>query len=76
MLSVLGTGTWKHWDINLAEATWLVKSIEPAKHHGKHPQTQPPCTVGGDKVSVTHIGKWLGRQCGLLLPWENHRITE
>jgi len=72
VLRELGTGTWKHWDINLAEVTWLVYSIETAKHLGKHPQTKPPCIMGGGKVPVgtLHIGKWLGRQCGLFLPWE------
>jgi len=58
---MLGTGTWKHWDINFAEATWLVNSIKLAKHRGEHPQTKPPWTVGADEVSVAHTGKcWEG----------------
>ncbi|KAK4807039.1 LOW QUALITY PROTEIN: hypothetical protein QYF61_018380 [Mycteria americana] len=60
MLRALGNGAWKHWDINLAEATWLVNTRGSDNRPGPA-QTKPLYTVGGDKVPVVHIGKWLGK---------------
>ena len=67
MLRALGNGTWKHWDTNLAEATWLVNSRGSANRPGPA-QTKPLHTVGGDKVPVVHMGKWLGKAAWIASP--------
>ena len=60
MLRVLGNGAWKHWDINLAEATWLVNTRGSANWPGPV-QTKPLPTAEGDKVPILHIRNWLGK---------------
>lgn len=56
----LGNRAWKHWEANVAEATWLVNTRRSANRAGPA-QTKPLHTVGGDKVPVLHTGKWLRR---------------
>ena len=67
MLRALGNGAWKHWDTNLAEATWLINTRGSANRPGPA-QTKPLHTVGGDKVPVVHMGKWLGKAVWIAPP--------
>uniref|UniRef100_A0A8B9VM15 ribonuclease H n=1 Tax=Anas zonorhyncha TaxID=75864 RepID=A0A8B9VM15_9AVES len=60
MLRALGAGTWKHWDINLPEATWLVNNRGSESRPGPA-KTKPLHTVGEAKVPVVHVGKWMGK---------------
>lgn len=66
---LLGNGTWKHWDANSAEVTWLVNARGYANCTNPA-QTKPTDTVGGYKVPALHTGKWLGKSAWILLPWE------
>lgn len=52
---------------NLAEATWLVNTRGSAVHPGSA-QTKPLHTVGGHKVPVVYIGKWLGKAVWIAPP--------
>ena len=60
MLRALGAGTWKHWDINLPEATWLVNNRGSESRPGPA-KTKPLHTVGEAKVPVVHVGKRMGK---------------
>jgi len=60
MLRALGAGTWKHWDRNLPEATWLVNNRGSDSRSGLA-ETKPLRTVGEAQVPVVHVGKWMGK---------------
>lgn len=67
MLRALGNGACKHWDTNLAEATWLLNTRGSANHSGPA-QTNPLHIVGEDKVPILHIGKWLEKSVWISPP--------
>jgi len=60
MLRALGAGTWKQWDTNLPEATWLVNNRGSDSRAGPA-ETKPLHTVKGAKVPVVHVGRWMGK---------------
>ena len=56
----MGGGTFKHWDVLLAKATWLVNTRGSAKQAGPA-QSNLLHTVDGDKAPVVRIRNMLGK---------------
>lgn len=56
----MGGGTFKHWDIHLAKATWLVNTRGSANRAGLA-KSEHLCTIEGDKVPMVHIKNLLGK---------------
>ena len=59
-LRAMGGGTFKHWDIRLAKATWLVNSRASTNRAGPA-QSNLLRTVEGEKVPVLHVKNTLGK---------------
>ncbi|RMC18991.1 hypothetical protein DUI87_03590 [Hirundo rustica rustica] len=59
-LKVLGGGTFKNWEVNLAKATWMVNTRGSISQAGPA-QSEPLHTVDGDKVPVVHVKGILGK---------------
>ena len=59
-LRAMGCGTFKHWDAHLAKATWLFNTRVSVNRAGPA-QSEPLCTVEGDKVPVVHVKNMLGK---------------
>ncbi|RMC05639.1 hypothetical protein DUI87_17724 [Hirundo rustica rustica] len=59
-LKVLGGGTLKNWEVNLAKATWMVNTRGSINRVGPA-QSEPLHTVDGDKVPVVHMKGILGK---------------
>jgi len=55
-----GGGNFKHWDIYLAKATWLVNTRECTNRAGPA-QSKLARTVEGDKVPIVHMKNTLGK---------------
>ena len=53
----MGSGTFKHWEKHLAEATWSVSTRGSISRNGPASSLH---TVKGDKVSVVHVKNMLG----------------
>jgi len=60
MLKAMGSGTFKHWEKHLAEATWLVNT-RGSINRGGPTQSSSLHTVEGDKVPVIHVKNMLGK---------------
>ncbi|RMC18933.1 hypothetical protein DUI87_03531 [Hirundo rustica rustica] len=58
-LKVLGGGTFKNSEVNLAKATWMVNTQGSINRAGPA-QSEPLHTVDGDKVPVVHMKGILG----------------
>ena len=56
----MGGGTFKHWDVHLAKATWLVNTRGSAKQAGPAQSTLLH-TMDGDKPPVVRIRNMLGK---------------
>ena len=56
MLKAMRGGTFKHWDKQLAEAIWLVKTRGLANQNGPASSLH---TVKGDEVPVIHVKNML-----------------
>jgi len=54
----MGGGTFKHWEMHLAEATWLVNTRGAINCDGPSSSLH---TVKGDKVPVVHVKNMLGK---------------
>lgn len=59
-LKAIGGGTFRHCDLHLAKATWLVFTRGSANGAGPG-QPKAPRTVAGDKVPVVHMKNVLGK---------------
>ncbi|RMC09641.1 hypothetical protein DUI87_13427 [Hirundo rustica rustica] len=59
-LKVLGGGTVKNWEVNLAKATWMVNTRGSISRAGPA-QSEPLHTVDGDKDPVVHMKGILGK---------------
>lgn len=57
----IGCWTWKSWDVNLPETTWLV-STRISNNRACPTETHPLHTVRGATVPVVHVGKWMGKR--------------
>ncbi|KAJ7413992.1 hypothetical protein WISP_87165 [Willisornis vidua] len=55
-----GGGTFKHWELHLAKATWLANTQGSISQAGPS-QSELLNTVDGDKVSVVHMRGMLGK---------------
>lgn len=60
ILRVISAGTWKHWDSNLAEATWLVNTSGSANWPVPS-QAKALHTVGGSKVTLVDVRELPGK---------------
>jgi len=57
-------GTFKHWDVHLAKATWLVNTRGSTNQAGPA-QSKLPHPVEGDKVPIMHMKNMLGKTVGV-----------
>ncbi|KAK4810932.1 hypothetical protein QYF61_013340 [Mycteria americana] len=61
-LRAMGGGTFKHWDMHLAKATWLVNNRGSVNRPGPaHQNFYALIPLEGDKVPVVHIKNMLGK---------------
>ena len=58
MLKAMGGRKFKHWEMHLAEATWLVNTRGSINCDGPSSSLH---TVKGDKVPVVHVKNMLGK---------------
>lgn len=66
-LLCIHSGCTKSPSVPSAGGTWQVSTRRSANHPGSA-QTKPLRTVGGDKVPVAHIRKWLGKAAWVIPP--------
>lgn len=59
-VKAMGGGTFGHWGLHLAKATWLVFTRGSASGAGPG-QSKAPRTIAGDKVLVMHMRNVLGK---------------
>lgn len=57
----IGCWTWKSWDVNLPETTWLV-STRISNNHACPTEKKPLHAVRGATVPVVHAGNWMGKR--------------